>query len=572
MSVLSTIKAWFADTSERAGYPAIGDASRGRISAGSYYDNRSRSGGYLDDGSKWAYGLGSSGRGPIIDHATMRANARSAMHDSAAARSIVERYEQMVVDTGVRVECSPMSELLGITPEQAETWATDVEQRFHLWAGSKLCTAAEDMTLYQAQRYTMRARKRDGEYFVRCYYQSRRDLLNPLRIGFIDPNQIMGDALTDTGWPRTAVDGIRRDDVGREIEYSVAVQSQDGTIKYEKIPAVSARSGLPLMLHGYAPEYAGQSRGFSAIGHAIHEFEMLTDFTAAQIKKAIVQSSISMYVKPSDSAPALNPFSDMGSGPSSGFAAPVEPNTSALSDDTVAYSQINDVNLRPGSVGVFNLAEGSDLLPFQSSAPGDTFPSFVQAFTGYLAASVNMPPEVMSLKFGSSFSAMRGVLILFWRTACIERDEEASDFYHPIFRAWLSGEIAAGRVSAPGWSDPRMRAAWCQCTWNGPPMINIDPSKTANADQMYVEMGAETLDQVARNFNGSSGSANRAKNKRQIPELTRVPWGGSAAPPQSAGTGRPSPFAPKSETPDAEDDAPENEDDTDAEDTGVSEE
>jgi lambda family phage portal protein len=572
VSVLSTIKAWFADTSERAGYPAIGDASRGRISAGSYHDNRSRSGGYLDDGSKWAYGLGSSGRGPIIDHATMRANARSAMHDSAAARSIVERYEQMVVDTGVRVECAPMSELLGITPEQAEIWATDVEQRFHLWASSKLCTAAEDMTLYQAQRYTMRARKRDGEYFVRCYYQSRRDLLNPLRIGFIDPNQIMGDALTDTGWPRTAVDGIRRDDVGREIEYSVAVQSQDGTIRYEKIPAVSARSGLPLMLHGYAPEYAGQSRGFSAIGHAIHEFEMLTDFTAAQIKKAIVQSSISMYVKPSDSAPALNPFSDMGSGPSSGFAAPVEPDTSALSDDTVAYSQINDVNLRPGSVGVFNLAEGSDLLPFQASAPGDTFPAFVQAFTGYLAASVNMPPEVMSLKFGSSFSAMRGVLILFWRTACIERDEEASDFYNPIFRAWLSGEIATGRVSAPGWSDPRMRAAWCQCAWNGPPMINIDPSKTANADQMYVEMGAETLDQVARNFNGSSGSANRAKNKRQIPELTKVPWGGSAAPPQSAGTGRPSPFAPKSETPDAEDDAPENEDDTDAENSGDSEE
>jgi lambda family phage portal protein len=535
MSILGKIRSWFSDSASDAGYPAIGDAiaRRHRFSAGSYFDWMS-SGGYSFDGSKYAYGLGSTGRGPVIDHNTMRANARSAVHDSAAARSIVERYEQMVVDTGVRVECTPVAEILGITPEQAEAWATDVEARFHLWASSQLVTAAENMTFYQAQRYTMRARIRDGEHFERLYYESRRDLLNPLRIGFLDPNQIQGDALTDTGWPQTCADGIQRDDRGREIAYRVMLQDADGKTRYETIPATSARSGLPLMLHGYSPEYAGQSRGFSRIGHAIQEFEKLTDFTAAQIQKAIVQSSITMYVKPSEKAPAINPFNDMASGPASQFQAPIAPTTpetTTLSAEVVEYSAVNDAVLRPGSVGVFNLQEGSDLLPFNGSAPSDSFATFVQAFTGYLAASVNMPPEVLSLKFGSSFSAMRGVLILFWRTACIERDEEASDFYNPIFRAWLTGEIAAGRISAPGWSDPRMRAAWCSCTWNGPPMINIDPSKTARADMDYVQMGAQTLDAVARNFNGSSGPANRAKNKRQIAQLTKVPWqgGGSAA-------------------------------------------
>jgi hypothetical protein len=248
-----------------------------------------------------------------------------------------------------------------------------------------------------------------------------------------------------------------------------------------------------------------------------------------------------MYVKPGDKAPAINPLSMMGSGPAAGTQAPETPTDPGSSGaDVVSYSSINDVNLRPGSVGVFNLQEGNDLLPFQSSAPGDSFASFTQAFGGALAASVNMPPEVFWLKFGSSFSAMRGVLILFWRTACIERDEEASDFYNPVFKAWLSGEIAAGRVSAPGWSDPRMRAAWCACTWNGPPMINIDPSKTARADKDYVELGAQTLDAVARNFNGSSGPANRMKNARQISQLTPVPWTGKATDPEpSSGTGQP---------------------------------
>jgi capsid protein len=89
---------------------------------------------------------------------------------------------------------------------------------------------------------------------------------------------------------------------------------------------------------------------------------------------------------------------------------------------------------------------------------------------------------------------------------------------------WLAGEIGANRISCPGWSDPRLRAAWVNARWVGVPMPNIDPDKTASADMKYVEMGAQTLERVSRNFNGSSGKTNRAKLKREISELTKVPW------------------------------------------------
>jgi hypothetical protein len=55
-------------------------------------------------------------------------------------------------------------------------------------------------------------------------------------------------------------------------------------------------------------------------------------------------------------------------------------------------------------------------------------------------------------------------------------------------------------------------------------MPNIDPMRTAMADKAYVEMGAETLDRVARNLNGSSGSSNRAKLKQEYSELAQPPW------------------------------------------------
>jgi len=134
-----------------------------------------------------------------------------------------------------------------------------------------------------------------------------------------------------------------------------------------------------------------------------------------------------------------------------------------------------------------------------------------------------MPLEVLLIKFNSNYSASRAALIMFWRQAQIWRDEMAADFLNPVYESWLSEEIAAGKITAPGWSDFRLRAAWLSCEWAGSPMPNIDPNATADSDLKYASMGAQTLDDIARNFNGSSGKANRIKNARQFVELPEPP-------------------------------------------------
>ena len=109
------------------------------------------------------------------------------------------------------------------------------------------------------------------------------------------------------------------------------------------------------------------------------------------------------------------------------------------------------------------------------------------------------------------------------------RAEMASDLLNPVLEAWLSGEISSNRVSAPGWSDPRLRRAWLNCSWAGVPMPNIDPMKTAKADQMYVEMGAQTLQDVAQNLNGSDIESNKSQIARELDGLPNPPWGSGAA-------------------------------------------
>lgn len=66
-------------------------------------------------------------------------------------------------------------------------------------------------------------------------------------------------------------------------------------------------------------------------------------------------------------------------------------------------------------------------------------------------------------------------------------------------------------------------------------MPNIDPAKTAKADETYVKLGAQSLDMVAQNFSGSRYKQNRAKLERQYDGHPIPPWESAAqAPAQPA--------------------------------------
>lgn len=511
--------------------------------AGNSYTDMGWFWGAGSDGSKWPGGLSRSGAGPILDHFRLRINARSAYHTSLQARAVVERHTDTVVDNGLRLNATPDYEVLGITAEQAEEWARFVDARFDHWARNKKATLIENMNFYQAQRLIGICQQRDGEYFIRFTYSTRADLLNPLQLSFVDPNQIRGLGYTSTyGIQQSIRDGIERDPNGKEIAYNVYLKQPDYTFRPVKIPAYGPRSKRRMMVHGYQPEYPGQGRGYSRLSHALQEFENITDFAAAEIKKAIAQSVITCFVKPSKENVASNPLEAIS------HRAPVGP--AGLTTQGQALAEENNVDpgdvfnyipipeatvSQPGSMAICNLNEGEDFKAFANTAPVESFEAFVNTLAGHLSASLSIPIEVVLMKFAQNYSASRASLILFWRIAQIWRSEMATDFLDPVYENWLSGEIAAGRISAPGWTDPRLREAWLKNQWIGSPMPNIDPQRTAKADQLYAEMGAQTLDRIAHNLNGSSGKANRAKLRRELAELPAVPW--SKGNPESGGEG-----------------------------------
>jgi capsid protein len=528
------ISRWMGDSPNEPG--PVNTQADVQARAGNYPNSRLQSifGGYPGGGSKWPYGIAGSGTGRVLSHSETRQNARAAFHDSSQFRAIVTRFADTVAGDGLKVEPMPIAEIVGLTLEQAAEWAADISQRYHLFCTSKDQHRSGTMTVYQEQRRYQIGQHRDGETFYRFYYERDPALLNPLQWEYIDPGQIRGDAYTSTYGPHGYDDGIIRDDRGRETAYKIWIRTQGNRYESVEVPARTESGKRIMMIHGYSPEYAGQGRGYARLAYGLQEFQNLTDFKLAQILKAINQSNLVLSVFNKEQAPS-NVFrgilTEDGAGPAANqFGSNPCPSSDAqnVTDESLQPLSCYDIPEatleKPGSTMVLQAARGDEIKEFKNSAPSESFDSFVDSFTAHLAAAGGMPLEVLLMKFNQNYSASRGALLLFWEVAVIWRQEMVSDFLAPMYEMWLAGEIAAGRVQAPGWSDPVIRRAWLNANWIGNPPPDIDPAKTAKARRENVEIGATNLDREAKNLNGSSAASNIEMNRRLFKNFPLAPW------------------------------------------------
>jgi capsid protein len=484
-------------------------------------------------GSKYPGGLSRTGMARTFDHKLIRRNVRDAMYDSSAARGIATRFADSVADTGLKPRFEPKHEMLGTTPEAAEDWGRRRSAEFSAYLASKGCSLDGINNGYQAMWLYAMEQQRDNDMYIRIHYSKDRGLLNPVQIQFLDADQLLGFCYTSTGGLQAGMSaGIEYDSKGREKSFTFLVYDEEKkAFKDVKIPKYGARSKRTYMIHAFRPEYAGQRQGYSLFTHLLQDFEDTTTLQLSHVQKAINQSSFGFYTKPGKDAPASGGVDDFASEQSEVIhefldAADAADLAAGTNVNQLTANILNEFSIRnPGTVWNTSLAGGEDMKAVEQTAPADKFAEFVESLLTNMSASTGMPVEVLLMKFGQNYSASRATLVLFWRIVNMWRSEMERDFLNIWAEAWLSEEIAAGRCSAPGWTDPRMRAAWCNLRWIGTEVPDIDPKKSAEAALLRAAMGHETLEDGAFKYNGSDAATNRAKLAKEIPELVVNPWG-----------------------------------------------
>lgn len=534
-------RGWFGNVGTRISIAArVLFSSRTRVmrvapqsSHGGGYGSGGYGHGGMSDGSKYPHGF--SGAGLFLNHSQLMQKARLAMQDSSQGRAIVDRKVDAIAHTGLRLEPTPEAGVLGVSQEEASEWARDVAARFHLWSGSRGQHRAETMTFYQAQRLFAYFKERENDVFLRLYYSPDNRLQNPLQFEFLDPAQITGHGFTNSYGFAYRHDGIDRDSRGREVAYNVRVyDGSRNAYEHVTIKARGPKSGRIFMLHGWSPEYAGQGRGFTKLAPILQELESLTDFTNAHIKQAINQAQFVMWVVPSkdeDAEPVIDGnLTAHGRRLAGGEFSAESTSGDPLVGDPQCYDFPEATTSQPGGWVIQSLSKGADIKMADPNTPSTTYDKFIDAFLKGLSACSGTPLEVVHMKFANNFSASRATLLLFQRIVEIEREDMGADLLNPIYEMWLAGEIAAGRIFAPGWSDPRLRHAWLNSTWRGSPVPDIDPGKLAKARRDNLETGVTNVEREAQQHTGMSAADNIAINNRVFKEYQRLPFSKEVAP------------------------------------------
>lgn len=470
-------------------------ASRGMLALGGGY-----TGARIDKASlnRWMPTAGSPNSDIIRDLPQLRSRSRDQMRNAPIAVGAMETTIGHVVGTGLAMVPAIDAVFLGLSQEQADAWRAETRRRWEQWCCSVDCDAARQLNFYGLQELAFRSTLESGDAFVVTPRLERAGRGAQLALQLLEADRVSNpDRKPNTA---TLVDGIEVDgDTGEALACHVSRfhpgDSQMGTNTWRRI-ALRGESGRRNVLHLFKPLRPGQVRGVPWISPILEPLKQLQRFTDAELKAAVDSAIFSVFVKMDPDA-----FQDLFDEDAQGAIVESASQWSGEMESGKA------VNLLPGE-------------EIQSPAPGrpnPAFDPFVQAILRQIGVALQLPYEVLTMHYQSSYSAARAALLMAWKFFRARRDWLATYMCQPVYELWLSEQVAEGQIGAPGFfASPITRAAWCGAAWIGDGPGSIDPQKEVTAAQKRVDMGISTLAAESILHDGVDWESKHAQRMREV--------------------------------------------------------
>jgi lambda family phage portal protein len=462
---------------------AAGNRYKSRISAftgGGGYSGA----GYQERLSYFQPGIGDSDADSLRDLRELRARSRDLVRNSAIAGGAIETQVTNVVGSGLRLISRIDADKLGLDPEAAEEWQDNAEREFCLWAESEYADAFGQQTWAELQDLAFRSHLESGDVGVVLASIKRQDWPFTLAVQIIE-----ADRISNPGWVADTdqmTAGIEMDENHSPVAVNICNRHPGRYIsptdfKWTRIPyrGKSGRRNFMLLLRKLRP---GQTRGIPALAPIIETLKQLDRYSMAEVDAAVNSAAFALFVK-------------------------MDPDTfTDTFDDTAQQAYIDSAKRWDGTIksgAAINLLPGEEVNSPSVGRPNPNFDPFVNAVLTQIGMALNIPKEVLTKHFQSSYSAARAALLDAWRTFKIRREWLAGRFCQPIYEEWLADAVSTGRISAPGFfADPAIRKAWSGAQWSGDGPGAIDPLKEVQAAEARVNMGLTTLAEEISAYDG----------------------------------------------------------------------
>jgi lambda family phage portal protein len=455
-----------------------------------------------------------------LEYEELQERAYIAIWDSIQGRGIVKQLRALTVNNGLKLQAIPERFILNITPQESQEWSTKTESNFKMWRTLKESDYEEKNNFRQLEALAELSMLIFGEFFVILRYSTDKNRVNPLQIQIIPPWQVKQPTFDFIEKAKNRgnkiKDGIELDKRNREIAiYVYNEDEKNPEKKYTRIPVKGPKTKKTFVLHGFIPEDPGQVRGVPFLSPIIHELSKITDLELAELDSAAANATLALAITRDQAVVNNQKLNKMGE---PGWDADTLETAEAIAAGEKP-ARFEERLIKRGGFSLQNLEPGEGVDQLNSSRPNLNIPAMIDKIMEYAGPAIGIPIEVIKMLFGQNYSASKGALDLAWRNFQFIISNFSSDFEQEIYKAWMEGEIAAGRIIAPGFNDVVLQAAWLNANWSGLPIPSLNPFVETKAAESRAKNGFSNREFEAQNLTGTSFDNNVERLKTENKNL-----------------------------------------------------
>jgi len=463
------------------------------------YDGASRQSHEL---SLWAPPILSADAELLPEKLDADVRVRDVMRNDAYVRNGVTIQQDSIVGESFLLNSKPDFKVLGLDEVWAEEFQEEVEAKFTLWAesGRNHPDASRMNTLTGLVRLVVGIHAMTGESLSSVEWL--RDVGRPFNtaLQLIDLDRLSNpNAEMDTRFLRG---GVKRNQYGAPLGYYVRnghpsdyMNPDVYTWKYVPIAKPWGRIQMIHLVDQWRPD---QSRGISMLISALKETRMGKRFRDMVLQNAVLNATYAASIE--SDLPSEVAMQQAGGGSSDAI-------TNFATDYLGAIQQYvgGSRNLTIDGVKIPVFFPGTKMKMQPAGTPGGMGTNFEQSVMRYVAAALGVGYSELSKDFSdANYSNLKAELAGTERRMRVQKRNTADRFANHVFALWLEeamnkGEITALPRNAPNFYEGLNKEAYCNATWIGASMGQIDELKETQAAVLRLNNGLSTReDELAK--------------------------------------------------------------------------
>jgi lambda family phage portal protein len=426
-----------------------------------------------------------------------RAEVNARVHDLARndgwASGGVSRVVDSIIGAGWRCSSTPNAQRLGISEDQAEQVATQIEAVWTDYATDpgNWCDAERRRPVGGQIALAFRHFMWDGEALgVLRWRRSNAPWRTALQI--IDPDRLSNPH----GQPDSEVlyQGVELGGWGEPLAYHIGIRHPGDhavTTAFNRHERIERETdwGRAIVLHHFEAERAGEVRGISRLKTVVKKLKMVGRYDEAELQAAVLNATLAAFLKSDFDHKAL--LDSLGQVDGETIAGGID----AYNQGRLNYWRDTSIDL-PG-VKVTSLYTNEDIVFPNAARPAAQFEPFIRACLRNIATAIGTTYEQLSMDWSQvNYSSARAALLEVWRGFYARQWFFGHGFLAPWFAAVIEEAVDVGRIVLPAGapSFQEARAAWCAARWVGPGRGWVDPLKEAQAAEKRLQTGISTLE------------------------------------------------------------------------------